>query len=127
MTTPTGFSTANAILNMVNSYISGWTSGIGDALDTVFTGNQPLDAPASPTNVTVKDADGKDKQIDLSSSEFKVVDEKTGKEREATPQEVLGKSWTATKDKIESIPLVGGAIYSLGWPVVTKILCIIWS
>lgn len=42
-------STAGAITNMFNSYISGWTTGIGNALDAVFTGNQVFDAQSLQT------------------------------------------------------------------------------
>ncbi len=39
MTTLQQVSRLLMLSGLVNSYISGWTSGIGDALDTVFTGN----------------------------------------------------------------------------------------
>ncbi|MCH5463039.1 LPXTG cell wall anchor domain-containing protein [Lactobacillus sp. LC28-10] len=104
MKTPAGFSTWNAILNMVNSYITGWTAGIGKALDGVFTGEQPIDAPTSPTYVTVKDNKGNDIQYDVS----KINGQK--------PQDILRADYDDSG--LGRTPLIGSG----GWTIVTSIL-----
>ncbi|GAX04417.1 hypothetical protein IWT140_02055 [Secundilactobacillus pentosiphilus] len=104
MKTPAGFSTWNAILNMVNSYITGWTAGIGKALDGVFTGEQPIDAPVSPTYVTVKDKDGNEIQYDVS----KINGQK--------PQDILKINYDDSG--LGRTPMIGSG----GWDIVTGIL-----
>ncbi|WP_054700387.1 hypothetical protein [Secundilactobacillus odoratitofui] len=59
-------STANGITNMVNSYLTGWTEGIGNALDAVFTGNQTIIAPDA--NDPMHKFDGKTPQEVLNAA-----------------------------------------------------------
>ena len=74
--TPSSLSTAMAITNMFKNYITGWTEGIGNGLDAVFTGNQKIVAPNA--NDPLHDLDGKSPQDELNAALDKYKASQTG-------------------------------------------------